>query len=84
MATAVPLVSTKVGQATDLVRHGQNGCLVEVDDVEGLAHWTERALADESFRSVLLAGGAQTAAENCYEAQGPLWRDFLKTLVEVR
>ena len=84
MATAVPLVSTKVGQATDLVRHGQNGCLVEVDDVEGLAHWTEQALADESFRSVLLAGGAQTAAENCYEAQGPLWRDFLKTLVEVR
>ena len=84
MATAVPLVSTKVGQAADLIRPGRNGCLVDVDDVEGLAHWTERALTDEAFRSVLLAGGAETAAANCYEAQDPLWRDFLKTLVEVR
>lgn len=84
MATAVPLVSTKVGQATDLVRHGQNGCLVEVDDVEGIAHWTEKTLTDESFRSVLLAGGARTAEAHCYAAQLPLWREFLKTLVEMR
>ena len=84
MATAVPLVSTRVGQATDLIRHRQNGCLVEVDDVEGLVHWTEQALTNESFCSTLLAGGAQTAAENCYEAQAPLWREFLKPMVEVR
>ena len=84
MATAVPLISTRVGQATDLVRHGQNGCLVDVDDVEGLAHWTETALSDESLRSILLAGGAKTADENCYAAQLPLWREFLGTLVEMR
>ena len=32
MATGVPLVSTRVGQAADLVRHGENGWLADVDD----------------------------------------------------
>ena len=36
MATGVPLVTTRVGQAGDLVRHGENGWLAEVDDVEAL------------------------------------------------
>ena len=35
MATGVPLVTTRVGQAVDLVRHGENGWLVEVEDVDG-------------------------------------------------
>ena len=33
----VPLVTTRVGQATELVRHGENGWMVEVEDAEGLA-----------------------------------------------
>ena len=37
MATGVPLVTTRVGQAADLVQHGVNGWMVDVDDVEALA-----------------------------------------------
>ena len=42
MAVGVPLVSTRVGQATDLVRHGENGWLVDVEDVDGIVHWSAR------------------------------------------
>ena len=37
MATGVPLVTTRVGQAADLVEHGVNGWMVDVEDVEALA-----------------------------------------------
>ena len=37
MATGVPLVATRVGQAADLVVQDDNGLLVEVEDVDGLA-----------------------------------------------
>lgn len=84
MATAVPLVSTRVGQAADLVAHGENGFLVDVDDVDGLAYWTEKALTDESLRSVLQVGGLKTAEANCYTSQLPLWREFLDPLVAMQ
>src|SRR5204862_7356630 len=37
MATGVPLVTTRVGQAADLVRTGENGWLCDVEDAGGLA-----------------------------------------------
>ena len=36
MAVGVPLVTTRVGQAADLVRHGENGWMVDAEDVDGL------------------------------------------------
>ena len=82
MASGVPLISTRVGQATDLVEHGANGFLVNVEDSEGIAHWTEKVLTDSMLRDTVLKGGFQTAAANCYEAQTPLWRGFFQTMVE--
>ena len=41
MATHVPVVSTKVGQAEDLIQDKINGGLVDVDDVESIC---DRAL----------------------------------------
>ena len=35
MATGVPLVTTRVGQAQELVEDGRNGLLVDVDDPDG-------------------------------------------------
>src|SRR5262249_42944061 len=42
MASGVPLVTTRVGQAMDLVRNGENGFIVDVEDAAGLAGWVER------------------------------------------
>jgi glycosyltransferase involved in cell wall biosynthesis len=76
MSSGVPLVTTRVGQAADLVRHAVNGWIVDVDDVDGLVHWTEHALrAGPSIASVLDAARETTEA-NRYERQDPLWRAF--------
>jgi len=84
MATGVPLVTTRVGQAADLVRHGENGWMAEVDDVEGLVHWTARVAeaAEEELRAVQLAGRA-TAEASSYVALGPRWRDLFRGFVQL-
>lgn len=82
MACGVPIVSTKVGQATDLVRHGQNGWLADVEDAEGLAHWTIKALECEEKKKNILNNGVITASENTYASQRPLWGKFFRGFVK--
>ena len=84
MATGVPLVSTRVGQAADLVRDGENGWLVEVEDVEALVEVGARvasAPAEELER--MRTAGRRTAEETSYVALRPRWRDLLTGFVAV-
>jgi glycosyltransferase involved in cell wall biosynthesis len=82
MASGVPVVSTRVGQAADLVVDGVNGWLVPVDDVDALARrLSEIAKKDAELEHVVKAGLA-TAAANSYSAQLPLWRDFFDGFVD--
>lgn len=81
MATGVPLISTRVGQAMDIVEHEKNGCLVDVGDVDALAYWTEKALTDAVFRQTLRDNGLKTAHVNSYDAQQPLWKAFMDGFV---
>ena len=82
MATGVPLVTTRVGQAADLVEHGVNGWMVDVEDVEtlagSLAHVAD-APADELER--MRVAGRETAEENSYPALRPRWRALLDGFV---
>lgn len=82
MASGVPLVTTRVGQAMDLVQNNQNGWMVDVEDIEGLAYWAEYALNNKSDRDRIIQSGLQTAKANSYDAQIPLWRDFMNGFVE--
>ncbi len=82
MAVGVPLVTTRVGQAVDLVRHGENGWIVEVEDVEGLVSWTAHiAEAAAHDLDAVLSAGHTTAAENSYEALRPRWRELFRGFV---
>jgi glycosyltransferase involved in cell wall biosynthesis len=76
MASGVPIVSTRVGQATELVRDRVNGRLVDVEDVDALVD----ALTEDRLASSV-AAGRETAAANCYEAQRPLWGAFFDGFV---
>jgi glycosyltransferase involved in cell wall biosynthesis len=82
MATGVPLVTTRVGQALDLVRHGENAWMVGVEDVDGLAAWAAHVAtaSDEELAAVSRAGFA-TAEANSYEALRPRWRELLRGFV---
>jgi glycosyltransferase involved in cell wall biosynthesis len=84
MASGIPLVTTRVGQAMDLVNHGQNGWMTDVDDVEGLAHWAQFALTHSGERNLVTAAGHSTAQENDYCRQGSLWNKFLDGFVSCK
>ena len=85
MATRVPLVTTRVGQAADLVRHGENGWMVEPEDVEGLVASTlQVAAAGERELAPVLDAGRACAEESSYEALRPRWRALLDGFVALR
>jgi glycosyltransferase involved in cell wall biosynthesis len=82
MATCVPLVTTRVGQAADLVRHGENGWMVEPEDVDGLAEWALHvAGASSADLEPVLAAGRATAEDTSYDALRPRWRALLDGFV---
>jgi glycosyltransferase involved in cell wall biosynthesis len=51
LAARKPVVATRVGSVPDVVSDGDDGFLVEVGDVEGLAASLERLARDESLRN---------------------------------
>lgn len=80
MASGVPIISTRVGQAPALIRHGENGWLTDVADAEALAHFTLKSLAGDwlpAYRRV----ARQTAEENDYLTQSPQWLAFFNGLL---
>jgi len=83
MAGGVPVVTTRVGQAMDIVRHGENAWMVEPDDAEGLARWLGHVASRPVALDDVRAAALETAAANSYDAQLPLWREFLRGFVEL-
>jgi glycosyltransferase involved in cell wall biosynthesis len=81
MAAGVAIVSTRVGQAMDLIRHQENGWIVDVEDASGLAKWSGHVLRNGAPPAVLEAA-QQTAAANRYEQQLPLWDRLFEGFVE--
>ncbi|MBL8101922.1 MAG: glycosyltransferase family 4 protein [Anaerolineales bacterium] len=83
MSSGVPLVTTRVGQGMDLVKHGENAFMTDVEDVDALASY-----ALQVYRSTpadlqpMLAAGRKTAEANSYESQIPLWAEFMKGFVK--
>lgn len=83
MASGVPLVTTRVGQAMDLVKHGQNALMAEVEDVEALAFFALQVYrSDHDSLLRTLKAGRVTAEANSYENQILLWADFMMGFVQ--
>jgi glycosyltransferase involved in cell wall biosynthesis len=82
MASGVPVVTTRVGQAGELAQHQQNAFVVDVDDVEGLAHWAGHIRQRTNALGPLLERARATAVANGYAAQTPLWREFMSGFVQ--
>ena len=82
MASGIPLVTTRVGQAIDLVHHGINGWMVRVEDIEGLVHYSKHVLERPTGINNILRNARETSVSNCYDAQIPLWEDFMDGFVE--
>jgi glycosyltransferase involved in cell wall biosynthesis len=83
MACGVALVATRVGQAMDLIRHQDNGWIVDVEDAAGLAKWSGEVLRNGAPTAVLDAAH-ETAIANSYDQQVPLWDRLFDGFVERR
>ena len=83
MASGVPLVTTRVGQAMDLVKHGENAFMTAVEDVDALASYALQVYrSPQADLKLMLDSGRKTAEANSYESQIPLWAEFMKGFVE--
>ncbi len=51
MCVGMPVISTKVSGATDLIQNGANGYLIEVGDTAGLKNAIKTLLLDEELRT---------------------------------
>jgi glycosyltransferase involved in cell wall biosynthesis len=81
MAAGVPVVTTRVGQAQEIVDHGRNGLLVEVDDAEALAGWAARIGEDARLAAELRGEGRTTAEAYALERLDRLWAGLLEGFV---
>ena len=77
MATGVPLVSTRVGQAQDLIKHGENGWLADSGASEELADLMYHCLSTSQTENQIHSARL-TAERNAYDRQYSLWRDFFE------
>ena len=82
MATGVPMVSTRVGQAPEVVDDGRNGLLAEVDDVEALAEAVRGIHEDTALRERLRTEGRPTAEAYADERLDPRWAELLDGFAE--
>jgi glycosyltransferase involved in cell wall biosynthesis len=82
MAAGVPLVSTGVGQAVDLIQDGENGWIVDVEDAEAIAARLVVIAEGGAELDRIRSSGLGIARANSYDAQLPLWRDFFAGFVE--
>ena len=64
MATGVPVVSTRVGMAPDVMLDGENGFILDVEDADGLAKAASNLIDSPELRSRLAQNGLATAAEH--------------------
>jgi glycosyltransferase involved in cell wall biosynthesis len=63
MATARPIVSTRLAAVPEIVRDGESGLLVAPGDVEGFANALESLLRDPQLRARLGAAGRHNVEE---------------------
>jgi len=81
MASGIPLVTTKVGQAIDLVSHTYNGWMVEKENYEEIAHWASFVLNNQHSIDEALKNARTTAEQNSYESQTLIWKKFFTGFV---
>ncbi len=63
MASGVPVVSTRVGMAPDIIINGENGFLADIEDVSMLTKLSEKVIEDSSLSSKFSSNGISLAKE---------------------
>jgi glycosyltransferase involved in cell wall biosynthesis len=81
-AAGVPLVTTRVGQAQELLTHERDALLADVDDVDALAEGVRRVYEDVTLTPRLRAAGRATAEAHADERLDARWAELLDGFVD--
>lgn len=68
MMAGKPIVASRVDAIPNIIRDGENGLLVEVDDVTGASEAVLRIYSDEKLKNVLIKVGLETVNKK-YDAR---------------
>jgi glycosyltransferase involved in cell wall biosynthesis len=77
-AAGVPLVTTRVGQAAEILMHDHDALLADVDDVEALVDAVLRVHDDVMLTPRLRAAGRATAEAYSDERLDARWAELLE------
>jgi glycosyltransferase involved in cell wall biosynthesis len=80
MATGIPLVSTRVGQASEIIENGHNAFLAEVEDCEALAFHLLQISENPDLSKKLRDNALKTVGKYSYSALAGSFEGFFKTL----
>jgi len=83
MATRVPIVSTQVGMASDLIKEDYNGLLAKIDDVAELSGKAENIISNKEFSDRLAKNALNTITSYSWdkiarEYYEKIYKRFLK------
>ena len=78
MCLGLPVISTKVSGATDLIEAGENGLLTEVGDAPKLADAMRRMLVDGELRQRCARNAPELNQQLCLETITSQWFECLK------
>jgi glycosyltransferase involved in cell wall biosynthesis len=79
----VPLVSTRVGQAAEILADGSAAMLADVDDAEALAGQLCRLRDDPALAAELRSAGRAVAEAYAYPQLDSRWAELLEGFVEL-
>jgi glycosyltransferase involved in cell wall biosynthesis len=79
-AAGLPIVSTNAGGIPYIVRHGETGLLVEIDDHEAMAREAVRLLEDPQLAEKIISAGKREAEKYTWAAVREDWLDLYRGL----
>ena len=81
MASRVPIISTRVGQADDIIANSINGWVCEKENFSEIAEKCAQAILNKNLRESITQRGLITASQHTYQMQSSAWSDLLQNLV---
>ena len=67
MASGIPIVTTDVGIARDVVNHGKNGFIAEIENVDEIVKFASKVLNDQEKTKTIISNALGTVKEYSWE-----------------
>ena len=77
MASGIPIISTRVGQAPDIIQNGENGILVDIEDEKALESAFDSIVNSKELRKKLIENGFETVKKYDSEKIAALYENLL-------